>query len=52
MRRHYVICRGNLALFYKDFAYPKGLISLGKITSGLQALNASGPVKAKIELEQ
>jgi hypothetical protein len=43
---------GNLAIFYKSFSYSNGLISLGKITSGIEALNVSGPVKAKIELEQ
>lgn len=43
---------GNLAVFYKDFSYSNGLISLGKITSGIEALNVSGPVKAKIELEK
>jgi hypothetical protein len=42
---------GHLAIFYKDFSYSNGLISLGKITSGIQALNASGPIKAKFELE-
>jgi hypothetical protein len=43
---------GNLAIFYKNFSYSNGLISLGKITSGIEALNVSGTVKAKIELEQ
>jgi hypothetical protein len=43
---------GNLAIFYKDFSYSNGLISLGKITSGIEALSVSGTVKAKIELEQ
>jgi hypothetical protein len=42
---------GNLAIFYKDFSYSKGLISLGKITSGIEALNVSGPLKAKFELD-
>jgi hypothetical protein len=41
---------GNLAIFYKDFSYSNGLISLGKITSGIEALNVSGPLKAKFEL--
>jgi hypothetical protein len=43
---------GNLAIFYKDFPYSNGLISLGKITSGIEALSVSGPLKAKFELEQ
>jgi hypothetical protein len=43
---------GNLAIFYKDFSYSTGLISLGKITSGMEAVNVSGPVNAKFELVQ
>jgi hypothetical protein len=43
---------GNLAIFYKDFSYSNGLIYLGKITSGIEALNVGGPVNAKFELEQ
>jgi hypothetical protein len=43
---------GNLAIFYKDFSYSNGLVSLGKITSGIEALNVSTSVTAKIELEQ
>jgi hypothetical protein len=42
---------GNLAIFYKDFSYSNGLISLGKITSGIEVLNVSGPLKARIELD-
>jgi hypothetical protein len=42
---------GNLAIFYKDFSYSNGLISLGKITTGIEALSVSGPLKAKIELD-
>ncbi|MFN4320614.1 MAG: cyclophilin-like fold protein [Aeromonas media] len=29
---------GNLAIYYKDFGYSSGLIRLGRITSGLDAL--------------
>jgi len=43
---------GNLALFYKDFDYSKGLVSLGKITSCIEAFTISGPVMVKIELER
>jgi hypothetical protein len=43
---------GNLAVFYKNFSYSDGLISLGKITSGIEALNISGAIKVKIELEK
>jgi hypothetical protein len=42
---------GNLAIFYKDFSYSNGLILLGKITSGIEVLNVSGPLKAKFELD-
>jgi hypothetical protein len=41
---------GNLAIFYKDFNYSNGLISLGKITNGIAAFNVSGAMKIKIEL--
>jgi hypothetical protein len=41
---------GNLALFHKDFRYSSGLIPLGKIESGLQALKEPGSVTATIEL--
>jgi hypothetical protein len=40
---------GNLAVFYKDFGYSSGLIRLGKIESGVEALNRPGPLKVTIE---
>jgi len=43
---------GNIALFYKDFGYSNGLISLGKITSGLEAFKVSGTIIAKFELDK
>jgi hypothetical protein len=43
---------GNIALFYKDFSYSKGLISLGKITSGMDAFTAKGSITVKFELEK
>lgn len=43
---------GNLALFYKDFRYSNGLISLGKITGDVELFNVNGPVTVKIELQQ
>jgi len=43
---------GNLALFYKDFSYSTGLVSLGKITSGIEAFNVSGSLEVKIELDK
>jgi len=42
---------GNLALFYKNFSYSGGLVSLGKITSGMEAFNVSAAFEIKIELE-
>jgi hypothetical protein len=41
---------GNLALFRRDFRYFSGLIKLGKIDSGLEALNNPGSVEVTIEL--
>ena len=41
---------GNLALFHKDFRYSSGLISLGKIESGLEAVREPGSATATIEL--
>src|SRR3954447_563828 len=41
---------GNLALFHKDFRYSIGLIPLGEIESGLEALREPGSVTATIEL--
>lgn len=43
---------GNLAVFYKDFSYSSGLIVLGKINSGIDALKVPGSVKVKMELIQ
>jgi hypothetical protein len=43
---------GNIALFYKDFGYSNGLISLGKITSGIEMFDAPNSLKIKIELEK
>jgi hypothetical protein len=40
---------GNLAIFYKDFGYPRGLIGLGRIDSGIEALSVSGSPKVTIE---
>jgi hypothetical protein len=41
---------GNIALFYKDFRYSSGLIKLGKIDSGVEALNVPGSIAVMIEL--
>jgi hypothetical protein len=40
---------GNLAIFYKDFGYSRGLISLGRIDSGVAALSLPGSLKVTIE---
>jgi len=40
---------GNLAIFYKDFGYSKGLIRLGRIDAGVKAFNVSGALKVTIE---
>ncbi len=41
---------GNLAIFYRDFRYSSGLIKLGKIVSGIEALNVPGSAKVTVEL--
>lgn len=41
---------GNLAIFYRDFGYSSGLIILGKIDSGIEALNVPGSLKVTIDL--
>lgn len=41
---------GNVALFYKDFGYSQGLVSFGKITSGMEAFTVNGSITVKIEL--
>jgi hypothetical protein len=40
---------GNLAIFYQDFGYSRGLIGLGRIDSGIEALNVPGSLKVTIE---
>jgi hypothetical protein len=40
---------GNVALFYKDAPYARGLILLGRIDAGLETLSTPGPLKARIE---
>ena len=41
---------GNLALFYGDSGYARGLVKLGKLNSGVEALRRPDPVTATIEL--
>jgi len=45
----YYVPWGNLALFYRDFGYAKGLIKLGHIDDDMAAFNVSGSVKVTIE---
>lgn len=40
---------GNLALFHKDLGYSIGLVKLGTIDSGVEALSRPGPLKVTIE---
>lgn len=46
----YFIPWGNLAIFYKDFRHSSNLVPLGKIISGLEALqNATGKFVLRLE---
>ena len=40
---------GNLAIFYKDADYAKGLVKLGRLESGIETLRVSGSAKVTIE---
>jgi hypothetical protein len=40
---------GNLAVFYRGFRYSPGLVSLGRIDSGLETLSRPGPMTTRIE---
>ncbi|MCA0975576.1 hypothetical protein LCL99_13950 [Halomonas denitrificans] len=40
---------GNLAIFYRDFGYARGLVRLGRIDGSTAALEAKGPLTARIE---
>ena len=42
--------REILALFHRDAGYARGLIKLGTIDSGLEALSTPGPMALTIEL--
>ncbi len=41
---------GNLAIFYRKFGHSSGLIKLGRIDSGIDALNVPGPIKVSIDV--
>lgn len=40
---------GNLAIFYNDFGYANGLIKLGNISNGIEALRKETPIQIRIE---
>jgi hypothetical protein len=40
---------GNLALFYRDFGYAKGLIKIGSIDDGMEVFTVPGSVTVTIE---
>lgn len=40
---------GNLAIFYEDFGYSRGLIGLGRIDSGIETLSVPGSLTVTIE---
>ena len=40
---------GNLAVFYKDSGYARGLIKLGRIDTDVQSLSRPGTLRATIE---
>lgn len=41
---------GNLAIFYKDAAFANGLIRLGQIDTGIEALQSADGKEVKIEM--
>jgi len=43
---------GNLAIFYRDFEYSRGLVVLGRIDRGIEVLNSAGSVRVTIEFLQ
>lgn len=40
---------GNLALFYRDFGYARGLVHLGRIDGDVSVLEGKRPLEARIE---
>jgi len=43
---------GNLAIFIESRDYSRGLIRLGRVTSGLSALQHPGPLNVRIERDE
>lgn len=40
---------GNLALFYRDFGYARGLVRLGRIEAEIDVFKQPGPLRVTIE---
>jgi hypothetical protein len=40
---------GNLAIFYKDFGYSRGLVKLGRIDSGVETFDRPGTLQVSIQ---
>lgn len=40
---------GNLAIFHKDFDFSSGLVRLGRLDSGLEAMRRPGPISVTVE---
>lgn len=40
---------GNLAIFYRDAGYATGLVRLGRLDSGVEAIKARGPIQVTLE---
>jgi len=41
---------GNLAIFHKDFGFSSGLVRLGRLDSGLDAMRRPGSVNVRVEV--
>ena len=41
---------GNLAIFHKDFQYSRGLVRLGRLESGLDAMRRPGARSVRVDL--
>jgi len=41
---------GNIAIFLKDFKYSEGLVTIGRIESGMDVLRRKGAIKASIRI--
>lgn len=41
---------GNLAIFHKGFRFSSGLVRLGRLDSGLDAMRRTGPMSVRVEV--